>query len=240
MIRTRNLTVTYGDKVALSDISLHIRRGEKVSLIGKSGCGKTTLLHGIAGLLKPFEGSITINDKIIDGIRESTAIILQKDGLFPWKKVEANVLLSLINEPITLFDKKDRVHQLLKELEIYEYRDKYLHELSGGQRQRVAIARALIQKPDLLLMDEPTGALDMITKEKFQDSLHELYEEYAMTTLLVTHDIEEAVYLGQRILIMVDGKIVNEVNNPHYGKKDIRESLAFYELCLHVRQVMKC
>lgn len=240
MIKTRNLTVTYGAKEALSDISLHIRQGEKISLIGKSGCGKTTLLHGIAGLKKPDRGTIEINGKQLEGIRESTAIILQKDGLFPWKKVEANILLSLINESMPLQEKKNRVHRLLTELEIYDYKDKYLHELSGGQRQRVAIARALIQKPDLLLMDEPTGSLDMITKEKFQDSLHELYEEYSMTTLLVTHDIEEAVYLGQRILIMVDGRIVNEVNNPNYGKKNIRESLAFYELCLHVRQVMKC
>ena len=167
------------------------------------------------------------------------AVILQKDGLFPWKTVLENIHLALANAPIKPDDKTQLVRTLLKELEIENVSDKYLHEISGGQRQRTAIARALVQKPAVLLMDEPTGSLDMITKEKFQDSLHELYQHHDVTAVIVTHDIEEAVFLGQRILVMDDGRIISDIENPHYGQPDIRESMDFYKLCLKVRLVMK-
>lgn len=239
MIEIQNMTFCYERDAVLSDINLKIREGEKISVIGLSGCGKTTLLHVIAGILRPSNGSVTFKELEVRDICKTAAIILQKDGLFPWKRVEDNVLLGLINTPLSPEQRKLKVSQVLQELDMKSFHDKYLHELSGGQRQRVAIARALVQQPELLLMDEPTGALDMITKEKFQDSLHGLYDRYAMTTVLVTHDIEEAVYLGQRILVMEGGKILHEIHNPYYGEKELRKRIEFYELCLKVRQVMK-
>lgn len=239
MIETHDLTIKYNETLAIDGINIHIEQGEKISVIGQSGCGKTTFLHALAGILFPTNGSVTVFDETNQGIRNGTAIILQKDGLFPWKKVGGNVYLGIINDLITKEAKWNKVEQLLEELGILDQKEKFLCELSGGQRQRVAIARALIQNPDLLLMDEPSASLDMITKEKFQDSLHELYEKHGITAVMVTHDIEEAVYLGQRILVMDCGKIVEEVINPFFGKKGIRDSIDFYELCLKIRQVMK-
>jgi len=247
MIKIDNLKITYGETTAVNQINAVIQRQEKISIVGRSGSGKTSVLHALAGLITPSSGKISIRNNTrnstqnsdVNGIREDTAIILQKGGLFPWKNVEANVMLGMINEEISKEDKAKNVDGVLRELDIADQSEKYLHELSGGQRQRVAIARALVQSPDLLLMDEPTASLDMITKEKFQDSLVGLYNRHDITAVIVTHDIEEAVYLGQKILVMSEGRITAEIVNPYYGNPNIRESIEFYELCLKIRQVMK-
>lgn len=239
MIEARNLTISYGTTIAVNQLNISIKQGEKVSVVGKSGCGKTSFLHALAGLIEVTSGQLTIFDEKILGIRNESAIILQKDGLFPWKNVEDNILLGIINTEENQEVKLAKMKAVLSELGIYEQRHKYLKELSGGQRQRVAIARALIQSPDLLLMDEPTGSLDMITKESFQDSLHDLYDKHSMTSIMVTHDIEEAIYLGERIFVLDQGCLIGEVHNPLYGRGDIRNTIEFYQLCLKVRQVMK-
>ena len=239
MIETTGLTVRYDKILAVNQVTTHITSGEKVSIVGRSGCGKTSFLHAVAGLLQFSEGEILIKHEPVHGIRDDVAIILQKDGLFPWKTVSQNILLALSNASMMRDDKTKWVHEVLKDLEIGDVKDKYLHEISGGQRQRAAIARALVQKPAVLLMDEPTGSLDMITKERFQDSLHELYQHLDVTAVIVTHDIEEAVFLGQRILVMENGRIISDIENPLYGQADIRESIDFYKLCLKVRLVMK-
>lgn len=238
MIKTNDLSVCYGDTIAVNQLNISIGQGEKVSVVGKSGCGKTSLLHAIAGLVEVTNGSVLIQDHLVSGIRNGTAIILQKDGLFPWKNVEDNVMLALHNSEDKVASKK-KICDIIIELGIEDQKNKYLKELSGGQRQRVAIARALVQEPDLLLMDEPTGSLDMITKEEFQNSLHEMYKHHKMTSIIVTHDIEEAVFLGEKILVLDKGSIIGEIINPLYGKEDIRNSIEFYELCLKVRQVMR-
>lgn len=239
MIKTKKLVVAYGDTIAVKQLNIEIGQGEKVSVVGKSGCGKTSLLHALAGLIKAKDGYIQIFNEEVNGIRTGTAIILQKDGLFPWKNVKDNVLLALINSDMDEAKKNKLLEELLSELNISDQKHKYLKELSGGQRQRVAIARALIQSPDLLLMDEPSGSLDMINKEAFQDSLHQLYQKHDMTSIIVTHDIEEAVFLGERIIVLEEGLVVAEIRNPLYGKDDVRNSIEFYELCLKVRQVIK-
>lgn len=244
MITCNNLTIRYGNTVAVDQLNMVTQKGEKVSVVGASGCGKTSLLHGMAGLLKPASGEVTVHGEKVEDIRQGTAIILQQDGLFPWKNVYDNVSIALLSHnkgegSIEKGEAEKRVNLVLDELCILELKNRYLHELSGGQRRRVAIARALVQAPDLLLMDEPTGSLDMITKERFQDTLHQLYEQHQMTTVLVTHDIEEAVFLGQKIIVMGEGRILEILDNPYFGEVDLREDLRFYELCLKVRQVMK-
>lgn len=238
MIKTVDLTISYGETIALNQLNISVKQGEKVSVVGKSGCGKTSLLHALGGIIKANEGSINVFGIEVNDIREGTAIILQQDGLFPWKSVEENVRLGIINNGLSKDEQLILVSNSLKELGIAKQTHKYLNELSGGQRQRVAIARALIQSPDLLLMDEPTGSLDMVTKESFQDSLHDMYENHHMTSILVTHDIEEAVFLGERIIVLDHGKLAGIVDNPLYRKEDIRHSIEFYELCLEVRRVM--
>ena len=239
MIRIENLTIKHGKTKAVNQLNLTIHHKEKISIVGRSGCGKTSLLHALAGLISPSTGRILIHNNPVRGISKDTSIILQNSGLFPWKTVESNVMLGVINESIGKDEKLTKVTAVLSELDILDQKEKFLHKLSGGQRQRVAIARALVQSPDLLLMDEPSGSLDMISKEKFQDGLHDLYLRRDITAIIVTHDIEEAVFLGQKIFIMDNGQVIDEVVNPFYGEENVRESIEFYKLCLKVRQVMK-
>lgn len=239
MIELNKLSVNYGTCIAVDKVKLNIKEGEKVSVIGRSGCGKTSLLHVLGGLITDFSGQLKINHKLVNGIRRDTGIILQDDGLFPWKSVYKNIELGLLHESLTASQVDTKIKQISQELGIWTLKDKYIKALSGGEKQRVAIARALVKEPRLLLMDEPSGALDMISKENFQDLLHQIFDRHKVTSLVVTHDIEEAVFLGQRILVMEKGKIIEEVMNPYYAKDHVRELKDFYELCLKVRQVMK-
>lgn len=256
MIECKDVAIHYGKIQALEQLNILIKSGEKVSVVGESGCGKTSLLHALGGILPVTKGQVIVKGHLVTDISHETAIILQKDGLFPWKNVYDNIKVALISQgkdpgkkgqnkranskKVSNQQEIDlKIESILKELSIYDQKDKYLHELSGGQRQRVAIARALVQSPKILLMDEPTGALDMVTKEKFQESLHDLYKHHHLTSVMVTHDIEEAVYLGQRIVVMGQGRIKEILDNPYYGLPGLRDELRFYELCLQVRQVMK-
>ena len=239
MIECSNLSIRYGEIVAVDQLNMMINRGEAVTVVGESGCGKTSLLHAVAGLLQPWGGSVQVGGSIVADMREGTAIILQEDGLFPWKNIRDNVAIARLHQGIELKECYEQVDMILDELGILHLKEMYLNQVSGGQRQRVAIARSLIQGPDVLLMDEPTGALDMISKERFQDTLHSLYARHEMTSITVTHDIEEAVYLGMKIVVMKEGHILEVVANPYYGEAGIRDDIRFYELCLKVRQVMK-
>lgn len=239
MIECSDLSIRYGETIAVDQLNMVIEKGEAVTVVGESGCGKTSLLHAVAGILQPWAGEVQVAGKSVEQMRHGTAIILQQDGLFPWKNIRDNVGIALRHQGVQLKDSYEQVDLILDELGILHLREMYLNEVSGGQRQRVAIARALIQGPDVLLMDEPTGSLDMISKERFQDTLHSLYACHEMTSITVTHDIEEAVYLGMKIVVMKDGHILEVVTNPYYGEDGIREDLRFYELCLKVRQVMK-
>lgn len=239
MIECSELSISYGETIAVDQFNMVIQKGEAVTVVGESGCGKTSLLHAIAGLLQPSRGSVRVGGTTMEKMRPGTAIILQQDGLFPWKNVRDNVALALLHKGFQLKACYEQVDSVLDELGILHLKEMYLNQMSGGQRQRVAIARALIQGPDVLLMDEPTGSLDMISKERFQDTIHSLYERHEMTSVTVTHDIEEAAYLGMKIIVMKDGHILEVVTNPIYGEEVIREDLRFYELCLKIRQVMK-
>ncbi len=236
MIEIKDLHISYGEEVALHNVNLNIEKNTTCAIIGPSGCGKTTLLYAIAGLIKPNEGEILINQQKLTNVRKNTGVILQDYGLLPWKTVWNNVSFALLARDTSKSDTSYKVENILKDLGIYEYKDKYPGELSGGQKQRVAIARTLALEPDLLLMDEPSSALDAMTKEHIQNIILSIYKRKPTTLITVTHNIEEAVFLGQKIVIMGKANIIHTMDNPYFGKDNLRENIDFYRFCLEVRK----
>lgn len=236
MIEIRDLHISYGKEVALDNVNLHIGKNTTCAIIGPSGCGKTTLLYTIAGLKKPNKGTIYINGQELNNVRKNTGVILQNYGLLPWKTVWNNVSFTLLARNVSRDDAISRAENILKDLGIYEYKDKYPSELSGGQKQRVAIARTLALEPDLLLMDEPSSALDAMTKEHIQNIILNIYKQKPTTLVIVTHNIEEAAFLGQKIVIMGKANIIHTMDNPYFGKDRLRENIDFYRFCLEVRK----
>lgn len=235
MVSCTDLSLRYDELFAIKNINISIKKNTTCAIIGKSGCGKTTLLHAIAGLKKLDSGIVRINNETLTGIRKSTGFILQNDSLFPWKTIYDNVALGLIVRDKNKSQIEELVIDILKELDLLDHKDKYPNQLSGGQRQKVAIARSIAIKPDLLLMDEPTASLDEITKESFQKLLLKLLKQHHMTVVFVTHDIEEAVYLADSIIIMEDGKIKTTIENSLGIEEKSRDNLEFYKMCLSVR-----
>lgn len=238
MIYCKDVTAHYGNFMAINRVRLSVEKNTTCAVIGKSGCGKTTFLHLLAGLLKPSSGLIEINGKPLKELRKQTGVILQEPGLFPWKNVWENVSLGLYVRNIDSEEIIKRVEEELKDLGLLNQKNKYPFELSGGQKQRVAIARAFVIHPDLLLMDEPTASLDMISKEVFQRQLLKQLKKHETTMMIVTHDIEEAVFLAEKIIVMEYGKVKHEIHNNLFGNEDIRNDLKFYEMCLRVRRIL--
>lgn len=198
----------YGSKVVLDDIDLAVSRGEIITVVGPSGCGKSTLLRLVLGQELPTKGSIRLEGKTVGLPDASRGIVYQKYSLYPHLSVLDNVLMGP-RLSMGLRDRRSRSQEMeeeaffyLRKVDLEAHSHKYPHELSGGMRQRVAIAQSLIMKPKILLMDEPFGALDPGTRENMQLFLLELWEEFRMTIFFVTHDLEEAVFLGTRILIL--------------------------------------
>ncbi|AFQ44104.1 ABC transporter ATP-binding protein [Desulfosporosinus meridiei] len=224
------------------DFNLTIERGESLVLIGPSGCGKSTLLYLLSGLLKPTVGKIKIFGESVKGTRQKTAFILQEYGLFPWLTVEQNVSLGLRVRHTVKRSYKPLVEEMIRKMGLGEVKHNFPSQLSGGQRQRVALARALTLQPDLLLMDEPLSALDALTRERLQGLLLEIWQEQKLTTVLVTHSIEEAVFLGSRILVLLDGrptKVVGEITNPLVGKPGYRQTEEFFQKTSYVRSLLE-
>lgn len=236
MIDIRNLSFSYGSDKALDDISLNVDKDTTCAVIGPSGCGKTTLLYLLAGLLNMDKGKVHINGENVKGSRLETGVILQDYGLLPWKTVKDNVALGLIVRGLSKENIDRAVESILEDIDILELKNKYPAQLSGGQKQRVTIARTLVTKPDLLLMDEATSALDAMTKEHIQNLLLKLYKKKPTTILFITHSIEEAVFLGQKIVIMEKSRIKKIINNPFFGDAKIRTKIEYYNICLKVRK----
>ena len=186
---------------ALDDVSLDVYPGELISIIGPSGCGKTTLLRLVAGLDAPSSGSVTLDGEPITGPDPRRGYVFQQGSLFPWLTIEGNVAFGLKAQGKYATHRGD-VHQYLQMVGLGGFEHSYPHQVSGGMAQRVAIARALIDHPDVLLLDEPMGALDSFTRADLQDRLLDLWEQYHTTMILVTHDVDEAIYLGNRVVIM--------------------------------------
>lgn len=198
----RDFTSPNGQRVqALSDVSLDVRPGELVSIIGPSGCGKTTLLRLIAGLDKPQQGSVTFKGRPIEAPNPERGYVFQQGSLFPWLTVRENVAFGLKAQG-KYREHAGEVDDYLAKVGLTGFEHAYPHQISGGMAQRVAIARALIDHPEVLLLDEPMGALDSFTRADLQDRLLDLWEQYHMTMVLVTHDVDEAIYLGNRVVIM--------------------------------------
>jgi NitT/TauT family transport system ATP-binding protein len=226
--------------VALEGLDLAIADGEPVAVIGPSGCGKSTLLLAIAGLVTPTVGELRVAGETAHGARLRTALILQDFGLLPWKTVRRNAELGLTIRGVPAAERRARGERALADVGLAEVGDAYPAELSGGMRQRVAIARALALDADLLLMDEPLSALDALTREDLQDLLLALWAERGMTMLLVTHSIEEAVFLGRRIVVMTPhpGRVAAVIDNPSMGTEGYRQTAEFHSLTDQLRDVL--
>ena len=208
VLSVRNVRKAYGPAgnhvLALEEISLDVRRGEFVCLVGASGCGKTTLLNLISGLDRATRGEISISGR--------PTLLFQAAALFPWLTAAANIELPLKLAKTPGKQRRDEVDQLLRLVHLDGFGDRRPHELSGGMRQRVAVARALAQHADVLLMDEPFGALDAMTRDLLHDELERIWRETGVTIVFVTHNVREAVRLGDRILVLTSrpGKVADE------------------------------
>ena len=186
----------------LQDISLSITPGEFVSIVGASGCGKSTLLRLIIGLEEGYQGQILLDGQRIKGTHLNRGIVFQEHRLFPWLNVRENIGLGLLNADLTEGQKRMAVNEHIELVGLNGFETAYPHQLSGGMSQRVAIARALVNRPDILLLDEPFGALDALTRAHLQQELHRIWQQEGITMILVTHDVEEAVYLGDKVVVM--------------------------------------
>lgn len=198
---------------ALEDVSLTIESGSFVSIVGPSGCGKSTFIRSIAGLEHPTAGTIECDGETVTGTNKRRGMVFQDHSLFPWLTVWGNITFGLksIGE---YKEKKDFAEQLLKLVGLEQFRNSYPSQLSGGMSQRVALVRALVTKPDVLLLDEPLGALDAFTRMNIQDVLIELWKEQKNTMIMVTHDVDEAIYLSQKVIVMSarPGKIMKTID----------------------------
>jgi len=197
----RGLHKRYGAREVLRDTQLSIEPGQFIAIVGRSGCGKSTLLRLIAGLEQASEGTLRVDGQAIEGLHEDTRIMFQEARLLPWRRVLDNVTLGLPPES------RSRGEEVLAQVGLAERRDEWPSRLSGGQRQRVALARALVHHPRLLLLDEPLGALDALTRIEMHRLIETLWRRHRFTALLVTHDVQEAVALADRVILIEDGRI---------------------------------
>jgi ABC-type taurine transport system ATPase subunit len=227
--------VTYGSGAgrvpALEGISLSFAAGDFVCIVGPSGCGKTTLLQTLAGFLKPSTGSITIEGRPVVGAGADRGVVFQQPALFPWLTVAGNAGFGPMLRGTARAARATTVEQHLRLVGLWDFRDRYPYELSGGMQQRLAIVRALANGPKILLMDEPFGALDALTREKMQEELHAIWRRTGMTVLLITHSVEEAIYLGTDVVVMSPrpGRILERIAAP-FARFDERNSRAIKSL----------
>lgn len=238
-VALKTVNIQYDAEHIIKDLTLSFEKGKSYTIIGPSGCGKTTLLYAIAGIKPMLSGSIEF---MPPDAQSHIAMVLQEYGLFPWKTVWQNITLGLvIRDKALSSEAKTNAEKIAKELGLLAHLDKYPQQLSGGQKQRVAIARAWLLSPQIMLMDEPFSALDTITRETLQNTIIELIAKRQLTWITVTHNIEEAVFLGAEVLLMAQkgGGIVKRFTNPFFGDPLLREKPEFYALCVDIRKAMQ-
>ena len=214
---------------ALNEVDLTLHSGEFVSLVGPSGCGKSTILRLIAGLIVPTTGTVSVDGKPVTKPSPERGMVFQKPTLFPWLTVEKNIAFSLRMQG-KLKGNEDRVHRMLDVIGLDAFKDDYPDQLSGGMAQRVALVRSLINEPDILLLDEPLGALDAFTRMNMQDEILKIWYEKKQLAIMVTHDVDEAIYMGTRVLVMDanPGRIVEDIHIEQTYPRD-RSSASFVE-----------
>lgn len=251
MILLQNLTYAYQNSAPIfRSYSWKVKPGEAWSVIGPSGCGKTTLLYLLAGLRFPTAGTVLVGDQPLYRPRPQTGLILQDYGLLPWATVKQNAMLGLKVRHFYGPDGKHAPQEAISDLDVdpwldrlglSAFADKYPQQISGGQRQRTAIARTLVLRPDLLLMDEPFSSLDAPTREGLQKQILEIWKEQRLTLVIVTHAIEEAVLMGQKILLL--GRPPNTkpivIENPQAANFDFRESSKYTDIVRYIRQQLE-
>ena len=247
-IQAQNLSLAFRPKnrepvTALTDLNLAVARGEFVSIVGPSGCGKSTFLNIVLGLIKQDSGTLQFNGTPITGPGQERAMVFQEFGLLPWRTVAANVELGLELKGIPGVERAQRGKELIQLVGLNGFESHYPHELSGGMKQRVGLARALATEPQVLLMDEPFAALDAQTRDLMQTELLQIWERTKKTVLFVTHSIEEAAYLSDRVIVMTArpgrAKDVLRIDLPRPRDYEMRLTPAFNEIKLHIWEVLK-
>jgi NitT/TauT family transport system ATP-binding protein len=205
-----------GDLLALDGIDLDVAAGSFVSLVGTSGCGKSTLLNIVAGLDTPTAGTVTVDGDLVVGPGPDRGVVFQAYSLFPWRTVAENVEFGLECQKVSRAERRRRAADMLGVVGLTEFAERLPRELSGGMRQRVAIARSLVTEPDLLLLDEPFGALDLQTRRSLHEFLHHVWERTGATILMVTHDVGEALYLSERVVVLTPrpGRVAERIDVP--------------------------
>ena len=216
-VKETHLTKKFDDLLVLDDISFTVKEGEFLCIVGPTGCGKTTFLNSLTKLYKPTSGEILINDEPVDLLRHNIAYIFQEYSTMPWLTVEENVGFGLDIKKIPKSEAKEKVNEYLQVVGLEKYRNYYPDQLSASMLQRVVIARAFATEPEVLLMDEPYGQLDIELRFRLEDELLKLWERNKTTVIFITHNIEEAVYLGERILVLT--------NKPTGIKKEIYNNI---------------
>ncbi|WP_170476746.1 taurine ABC transporter ATP-binding protein [Ruegeria arenilitoris] len=222
---------------ALKDVSLSLKEGELMSVLGPSGCGKTTLLNIVAGFLAPTSGRVELNGHLVKGPDAERGMVFQKGALFEWMNVRENVEFGPRMKGMPKAERDKISDHLLEVVGLQDFKDKAVYELSGGMQQRVALARCLANEPDVILMDEPLGALDALTREKMQGLVLKLWKETGKTIILITHSVEEALLLGERLIVMAPrpGRIHKEYRLPFAERgvnadlRDVKKSEGFAE-----------
>jgi len=224
--------------VALNDVNVTIKAGEFISLIGPSGCGKSTFLRLVAGLTKPDGGSLLLDDAPITGPGYERGLVFQDPTLFPWLTIYDNIAFGL-KVRNTYHDKKREVQDFIRLVGLEGFEKAYPHQLSGGMAQRAALARALVNHPKVLLLDEPFGALDAFTRMNMQDELLKIWEERGTTMIMVTHDVDEAIYLSDRIIVMTPRPAkIESIINVEIGRPRSRDLPDFLRLRAKILQIL--
>jgi NitT/TauT family transport system ATP-binding protein len=247
LVEAHHVVIRYGsggadDVVAVDDVSLEIARGEFVTIVGSSGCGKTSLLYAIDGLLPVYDGRITVVGQEVDGPGRDRAVVFQEFALFPWRSVLSNIAFGLEVRRVPRAERLAKARALVEVVGLTGFESRFPHELSGGMRQRVGIARALAIDPEILLMDEPFGALDAQTRESMQEELLRIWQRTGKTVIFVTHDIDEAVYLADRVVVMSarPGRVreILTVDLPRPRPQEVKADPRFVSMRQHVWRLL--
>ncbi|QWW69729.1 ABC transporter ATP-binding protein [Rhizobium sp. WYJ-E13] len=205
MVSIDAVTMAFGAYVAVQDVNLKVSDGEFLAIVGPTGCGKSTILNAIAGLLKPADGTVSIDGQPVRGVQNDIGYLFQQDALLPWKTAIENVELGPMFKGVGTAERREQSMRWLAKVGLKGFEHRYPHQLSGGQRKRVQMAQALITGPKVILMDEPFSALDIHTRHLMQNELLRLWQEERRAVVMITHDLEEAIALGDRVVVLAAG-----------------------------------